>query len=657
MKTKIIIIIAAAIAVIVACALFFFSNETDPEADDQKSGSQTANVNQTIENEDSSNFSGTVLDAQTNQPLAAKIIVKDDERIVKTTECNASGEYSLSLNDGEYQIAAEYPGYVARGKFDVFHPIEIDGDPDASENILLWPEAQIKGRIVSEDEGVRADLRFFYQYDNSDAETYTFQNISTDEAGKFLLKGAYGGVLDIEITAENFVTQKLTDIELEPGKTVDLGVIPMKAGVTVYGIVTDTATDKAIAGADLKYIDRNGKVLMQTTSQEDGSYQLPATDMKNIRIAVTADGYKNIYDTITPHDQRRYEYNIGMTKLTGIGLVVSNQTGRDPIKTMVTVTDIASEKVVHELEYENGYYSLEDLTGGPYLVRGVSADKLTEATARAITGTTTTLTLKPFARLNVQFVMKRDNSPAKGFYRYIYKPDDGEEMTTNWTPIPDDTALIDNLMPGTYIIEARPDSFWEKTDEHPGEEHISRSGVIPLEMGETRFVKLVLTTGGTLRGKLILPPRLSKKAVGAMIYRYDGDDKHKSFWAADASLSENGDFTADQLPEGEFGMYVFTSDGDVGAFTGMKVDLNGDLSMDLDMTHARKETESGVSLQIPRPSWTDEEWDQMSKEEQDKKTSEAMKKLREWMKAMEEQNKYQSAAQNRAGEMMNNIEE
>jgi hypothetical protein len=75
------------------------------------------------------------------------------------------------------------------------------------------------------------------------------------------------------------------------------------------------------------------------------------------------------------------------------------------------------------------------------------------------------------------------------------------------------------------------------------------------------------------------------------------------------------------------------------------------------MTHARKETESGVSLQIPRPSWTDEEWDQMSKEEQDKKTSEAMKKLREWMKAMEEQNKYQSAAQNRAGEMMNNIEE
>ena len=135
-----------------------------------------------------------------------------------------------------------------------------------------------------------------------------------------------------------------------------------------------------------------------------------------------------------------------------------------------------------------------------------------------------------------------------------------------------------------------------------------------------------------------------------MIYQYQKDS---GFSATDAEVNDHGEFIADQLPEGEFGMYIFTEDGDVSAFTGLKVDFNGDLSMDFDMTHARKETDNGESLTMPIPPWTDEEMAQKSEEEIIAKMSEYIPQLIKWSERMKEQEKYQkTAAQNRAAAPM-----
>lgn len=648
---KVVFIIAIAIVVIIAGILLFLTPaKTNVEALDAPASTNTKSDahDETITNA----LSGTVLDGITKKPIAAKITVKDKKQILKSTDCNASGEYSFALPYGKYQLSAEFPGYVPLGKFDISHPIEIDENTQKLKKIYLWPEAKVKGHVISENSGIAAQIQFNYQYDDSDAENYIFKNLTSDAEGNFLLTQAYGGIQDITITADGYVAQTLKDIELDPGKTVDLGDIPMRTGTTIFGTVTDSETAKAIAGAKLQYIDNHGNVLLQTTSQEDGSYKLPATDLQNIQIAITADGYKDIRDAISTNGQARYEYNPAMSKLAGIGIVVNNQTGREPIKTLITVTDIATEKVVYEKEHDNGFYTLNALQQGPYLVHGYSADKLTEATARVTAGSTATLTLKPFAKLNVQFVLKRDNSPAKGTYRYIYKSDDAEEMTTNWTPIPTDTdtVLIDNLMPGTYQIEARSDSFWEASEGKPGETHISRSAQIPLQMGETRFVKLPLTTGGTMRGKFIIPPRLAGKPIIAMVYRdFKDENEQRSRSGTTVMVDPNGEFIADQLPEGEFSIYAFTPTGDASYFSGIKVNFDGDLAMDFDMNFSRKETEDGIPLMMPRPSWTDEEFQQMSDEEKREKLPPFLQAMDNWGKALQNQEQYQqSAAQERA---------
>ena len=640
MKKRSVIIVILALALIAVCILIFTNQGKEEKISETPETPATESIKQD-EAEDSDRFSGVVLDGLTKQPLAAKITVKDKERVVQTVNCNDSGEYTLSLADGEYQISAEYPGYVPKGRYDMFQYIEVDGEPDASQTIMLWPEAQVKGRVVSGDEGIVSELRFGYQYDDSDAEKYLFKTISSDASGAFLLKGAYGGVQNIEITADGFVKQKLKNIKLEPGKTVDLGDIPMRTGVTVYGVVTDAATGKAIEGAKLRYTDRTGKVLMEATSQADGAYKLPATDMQNVQIAVIADGYKDIYDRISLPEQQKYEYDVTMTKLTGIGVIVNNQTGRDPIKTLVTVTDIASEKVVYEHEFDNGFYTLDDLREGPYLVRGVSADKLTEVSARALFGSTVTLNLKPFAKINAQFIIKKNKEPAKGTYRYIFKPEDGgEESSSNWTPIPGDMVTIDNLMPGTYWIEARSDSIWERVEDNPTAEknHISRSHAITLAMGETSYVKLALTTGGTLRGKITVPPRLAGQKLDYKIVE-KVEDGGFSMVSVDDGIDENGEFVQHELPKGEFGVYIFAEDGSASYFSDIKLDADSDFAMNFDMTHSRKQTSDGVSLSFPIPLHKD-----MDKSYTGEEAKELSKKIKQWQDAIQEQEKYQQNA-------------
>ena len=70
---------------------------------------------------------------------------------------------------------------------------------------------------------------------------------------------------------------------LKPGNTVDLGEIPMQPGVTIFGVITDEASNKAVKGATIKFVDFNRKKVIQTKSQADGSYILPSTAMDKIK--------------------------------------------------------------------------------------------------------------------------------------------------------------------------------------------------------------------------------------------------------------------------------------------------------------------------------------------------------------------------------------
>lgn len=487
MKKLIVILSIIAIFAMISYTTIYFvaldrvetaSSVTDMEEEDPSDGLPQSGKVDTLK------VSGVVLDGITKQPLTAKVMVKKDDNILQSVDCNENGEYILYINDEALDLSAEYQGYVAQGKNDITHSIKSDGDAEAMMNIMLWPEAHVKGRIVSDNHaGVTAELQFIYQQDASQAHDYHFKTIETDDHGYFMLDEAFAGIQKIEIVADGYISQTLTDIQVDWGKTIDLGDIPMMPGITVQGVITDALTQQPISDATLKLIDKNKKVLKQTKSQADGSYTFPPFDIQNIQISVSAKNYVTHLAQLSPQGQMRYAYDVALAPRTGLGLTINNQTGREPLSTFVTVTDISSNKVVYEHTYEeNGYDYLEELKNGPYLVRAVSYDKKTEYESRAMGGNTVMLTLKPFARLNVQFVMDNDKTDAPVTYRYLYKPDSGDAQFTEWTPCSDDVMMIENLMPGTYQIEAHADGT-----------EVTKSREVHLDMGDTHFVRLDLS--------------------------------------------------------------------------------------------------------------------------------------------------------------------
>ena len=312
---KVWIILAIVIVAALTAFILLQNRDVPPSSDAILEVEKLAQTDKQLHEIDGVELSGKVIDGLTKKPLTAKIKVKDGDRVVATTDCNATGVFSIPLNDGNYEITVEHPQYVKKGKFDVDRLIEIDGEPVKLDDLELWPEAIVKGRVVSDYQGVEAELQFIYQKDNSGAKHYLFNTVKTDQEGYFTLDNAYGGIQNIRISSDNFMSQKLSDIALTPGETVDLGDIPMKLGLTVFGVVKDENTQKGISGASVLCVNSNRKIVAETQTADDGSYTLPVVDLNKLRVIVTADGFHSNGALLEIQNQNRYEYNVALTKL------------------------------------------------------------------------------------------------------------------------------------------------------------------------------------------------------------------------------------------------------------------------------------------------------------------------------------------------------
>ena len=320
-----------------------------------------------VENDWDVELSGQVIDGLTKQPIAAKIKIRNGAQVIATADCNAAGEFRVSLKDGEYEITVEHPHYVTKGKYDVDRLVEIDGESVELEATELWPESIVKGRVVSGSRGVEAELQFIYQKDNSGAKYYLFNSIKTDQNGYFTLDKAYGGIQNIRVIADNFVSQKLSDITLTPGETVDVGEIPMEMGLTVFGVVKDKSTEKGISGALVLCVDLNKKIVAETKTSDNGSYALPAIELNKFRIIIIADGFHSNSMFLESQSQNRHEHNVAMTKQPEIKLAQNSDVQapeRDDANETLSQqndeqeTEPTEEEILEGIEYKNKVQSV-----------------------------------------------------------------------------------------------------------------------------------------------------------------------------------------------------------------------------------------------------------------------------------------------------------
>ena len=494
---------------------------------------QPGEVAEPEEIEGTGKFFGVVSDARTGIPLPdaqIKAMDADNGRVVTVITSEEEGRFGLTLPEGDYKLEAKTAGYVLKTPFYENRQIHVEaGTRYVNARLLLWPQAVMTGRVVANTVGISANVDVTYISD--DEQTYHYETVSTDETGAFSISQLHEGNMSIEISADGFAALRLDNIETKAGETVELGDIPMKDGVVLYGTVVDKRSRKPIKDAEISIMSADGQLIEQCLSSNDGNYRLPPLDLSRVTVQVAAEGYSGIQQKLNLSGNSNHEMNLVMRRNSGLYLDVQNQTGRAPEnQTLVKITDVTDSKIVFEESLANGQKNLTTLSGGPFLVEAKSPDGLTQQVLRVAAGEDVFIRLKPFARIVGQ-AKTRDGEPlTDGEYRYSFDPDCNASWSNqSWKSLAGDSHFeINELHEGCYRVELR-----RKSDNRT-----VLSSDFRLNNGDVRNLTLQMTEGGVLHGHVISSGEGVSLRASVTI---EGPGNRKT------STDNDGYFTFDQL--------------------------------------------------------------------------------------------------------------
>ncbi len=539
-------------------------------------------------------FAGTVVDGLTGVTLPATVTVASGGRSLAFQNCADDGVFDFDLDNGTYQFSAEYDGYVAKGKQDAVRKITIEeGTHFVNARLKLWPEAGLTGRIMAGERGIQANVRLTYIEDDSGATDYVFVNADTDPDGVFEFGGAYGGFVALDVEAEGFANLTLNDIFLKPGETTDLGEIPMRDGVSIYGNVLDQQTKQALGGVRVRALDvSNRAVLAETHSFAGGNYRLPVVDASRVFVTAELDGYRVFSADVRLAGTLNRQFDFVLKRAWGLVIQLSNETGREPADARVQVKDLRTQKLLYDETHSNGTFSLDGFKEGPYLVTATTMDGDTTYEVRAMAGDSVRLVLKPYAGFNVS-VVKRDGTPVtQGEYRYLYQDSKGGSKYSTWESFSEATFDINDLREGHYRVEVRVSN-----------DHVSSAPEVMLHNGEYRTLKIQLTEGGVLRGRVV--SQMDGRGVRATIEGVGNSLK--------AATDADGNFVLDQLPDATFDLLIRPENGQEKIFPAIRVSENQEVerSFEVEVTartrrpRPRGEMARGERGERPAPPWGD----------------------------------------------------
>ena len=486
-------------------------------------------------------FSGIVKNGLTETPLAhAHVVAKDQstDQVIASAECDENGMFSLELPDGDYFIVPSAEGFVLQSKADTGREIAVqDGTRYVNARLTLWPAASLRGRVVSENVGIAAEIELHYAVDDSDDAGDDAIKISSQPDGQFLMEGIFGGVATVVVSADGFTTARLSDIRIQPGETTELGDIPMRDGITLFGLVTDASSMQGIAGADVIVRNARNQVIERSVTDQRGNYSLKPIEAARVMIEVTANGYYAYRQRMAVNGNARQEVTFSLDRAWGLVLEVLNRTGRQPANTFIKVTDISTKKVVYEHSVDNGRISLDQLKDGPYSIEATSGDRMVTQTIQAKAGQNVRIVLKPLAKITGH-ARNSDGSPLeKGEYRYIAKtseePGDSE---TPWISLASSDFSIEDLPEGVYRVELRSDN-----------QRIVSSPEFSLRNGDIRDLVIQMTEGGVLQGRVVS----SESGVGVVASVELVADAGRT-----VKTDNDGNFTIDKLPQTAFSIVV-----------------------------------------------------------------------------------------------------
>lgn len=274
-------------------------------------GTTFASGTATFEVATTGTVTGKVTNATTEEFVeGASVKLWSDGREASSTTTDASGDYTLSAAEGEYDVTVSADGYLVNTTTVTLassqqQPLDVALDPIESPSVLAGTVTNASSDDVVQNAYVEL----------ADDGTAVGSN-TTDAAGEYSLAYA-AGEYSLTVFADGYDVNTTTVTLVEGSNTADLQLQPTGPTGSVAGHVVENDTDEAVAGATVTLYEGETEVASRYTAP-DGSYRLDH-DVGDYQLEVTAYGYKSATQSVTIEESTTATANFQLDPKTGSG--------------------------------------------------------------------------------------------------------------------------------------------------------------------------------------------------------------------------------------------------------------------------------------------------------------------------------------------------
>lgn len=209
---------------------------------------------------------------------------------------NAEGRYELSLGNGAYMVEVTHIDYVSDQRL-----AEVR-DADRTEDFDLVPGGVVVGQVRSRatDEPVGGATVTFTKSTRSDDRGGNMFNLSgmglsaasTDDKGRFTLRGLSSGGIEIRAFGPGFATPAPTEVELGIGETVEGVIVYVDRAFSITGYVVEKEDrTRGIDGVLIGAFNFGGALhLARESSAEDGYFEIHGIQNGSYIVGAAGDG-------------------------------------------------------------------------------------------------------------------------------------------------------------------------------------------------------------------------------------------------------------------------------------------------------------------------------------------------------------------------------
>ena len=253
-------------------------------------------------------IAGQIKDSVTGLPIDG-VTINVMGSVTATANTSSDGSFSLNgLTPGSVVITASKTGYAS---------VSGAGTLVAGSLVLFSPSLQntagtISGQVV--DAVTNAPLAGVTVSVGVGSITTTTAN-----DGRFSVSGVAAGAYSMSFARLGYTTKSIAAVLVTAGATADLQIVALTkaaVAVSIYGKVTNSVTNQAIAGVTIAVLGTGGSAITDTS----GGYRIDNLNTGNLTLRFSASGYAS--ETVTTSISTIGEYKLDKTISLNTGDIV-----------------------------------------------------------------------------------------------------------------------------------------------------------------------------------------------------------------------------------------------------------------------------------------------------------------------------------------------